>query len=221
VPWYQATTKTFHRCDRRSQSCALPAARLLSDDPDEQWLDALGDVPPRALLPYRLVVGDVEQASRLTEIPQTDAVVGESVPLLKESTQLFLVWLAPQLLSAHRMMAVVEHASKVAAREQSRGTTEKKATLTDCFNLSTSKHQLDEDNERWCSTCGDNRPAWQRLNLWRLPALLCIQLKRFRASRAGATTKLDIPVEYPCDALDLHDYEECPHAPSCRRRCGS
>lgn len=52
--------------------------------------------------------------------------------------------------------------------------------LAKCFDLFTSTEVLSADNQWLCSKCKEPRQARKRLELWRLPRHLVIQLKRFK-----------------------------------------
>ena len=58
---------------------------------------------------------------------------------------------------------------------------------------------------RYCPRCKEHRQASKKLDLWRLPEVLVVHLKRFSYSRFFKN-KLDTLVEYPLRDLDLTAY---------------
>jgi ubiquitin carboxyl-terminal hydrolase 15 len=54
----------------------------------------------------------------------------------------------------------------------------------------------------YCPKCEEHRQATKKLELWRLPEVLVIYLKRFIYSRVWRD-KIDTHVSYPIDTLDL------------------
>lgn len=60
-------------------------------------------------------------------------------------------------------------------------------------------------NFRYCPGCKTHRQASKKLDLWRLPEILVIHLKRFSYSRF-MKNKLETYVDFPVDNLDLSTY---------------
>ena len=58
---------------------------------------------------------------------------------------------------------------------------------------------------RYCPVCKEHRQASKKLDLWRLPEILIIHLKRFSYSRY-TKNKLDTSVDFPIHDLDLSKY---------------
>ncbi|KMT11558.1 hypothetical protein BVRB_5g108750 [Beta vulgaris subsp. vulgaris] len=54
----------------------------------------------------------------------------------------------------------------------------------------------------YCPSCKQHRPASKKLDLWRLPEILVVHLKRFSYSRI-LKNKLETYVDFPIDNLDL------------------
>ncbi|KAJ4975932.1 hypothetical protein NE237_001038 [Protea cynaroides] len=57
----------------------------------------------------------------------------------------------------------------------------------------------------YCLQCGEQRQASQKLDLWRLPEVLVIHLKRFSCSRS-MMHKLETFVDFPIHDFDLTNY---------------
>lgn len=58
---------------------------------------------------------------------------------------------------------------------------------------------------RYCPKCKEHRQASKKLDLWRLPEILVVHLKRFSYSRY-MKNKLDTFVNFPVHNLDLTKY---------------
>ena len=67
-----------------------------------------------------------------------------------------------------------------------------------------------DDKESWyCPQCKEFRPAIKKLDIWKLPAILIVQLKRFHFR--GRFTKITKLVDIPLEQLDLSSYVLSPH----------
>ncbi|XP_076831887.1 ubiquitin carboxyl-terminal hydrolase 32 isoform X2 [Brachyhypopomus gauderio] len=71
---------------------------------------------------------------------------------------------------------VEEHASV----EQSRRAQAVPISLDSCLKAFTSEEELGEDELYYCSKCKTHRLATKKLDLWRLPPILIVHLKRFQ-----------------------------------------
>jgi len=80
----------------------------------------------------------------------------------------------------------------------------KSYTLNECVDLFTSEEQLAETDSWYCPTCKKHQRAFKKLDLWSLPQILIVQLKRFQYSRYSRE-KIDTPVVIPIKGLDLTD----------------
>lgn len=69
---------------------------------------------------------------------------------------------------------------------------------------------------RYCPGCKQHQQASKKLDLWRLPEILVIHLKRFSYSRF-LKNKLETYVEFPVDNLDLSTYIAHRNDQSCNR----
>ena len=78
----------------------------------------------------------------------------------------------------------------------------KEITLYDCLKGFNSEEVLDEDNKWYCPNCKLNVKASKTMSLYRLPNILIIHLKRFRANNRKCR-KIDTLVNYPLDNFDM------------------
>lgn len=69
---------------------------------------------------------------------------------------------------------------------------------------------------RYCPGCKQHRQASKKLDLWRLPEILVIHLKRFSYSRFWKN-KLETYVDFPVDNFDLSNYIAHRNGQSCNR----
>lgn len=65
--------------------------------------------------------------------------------------------------------------------------------------------QLDTTETWYCGRCKEHVQAQKKLDLWSLPELLVVHLKRFSYSR-HSRDKLDAPVDFPLSDLDLSSF---------------
>ncbi|ETW07025.1 hypothetical protein, variant 1 [Aphanomyces invadans] len=79
-------------------------------------------------------------------------------------------------------------------------------TLADCFQKFTSAEQLDEDNLWYCSNCKQHRQATKTMQLYALPDILILSLKRFEYRNDVVRDKLDVLVDFPVEGLDMAPY---------------
>ncbi|KAG8687461.1 CSN-associated deubiquitinating enzyme Ubp12 [Ceratobasidium sp. 423] len=85
--------------------------------------------------------------------------------------------------------------------------------LEDCLDEFTKEEQLGEDDLWYCPRCKKHQQATKKFELWSVPDILVVHLKRFSNARA-MRDKIDALVEFPITGLDLNDRvgeseEEC------------
>ncbi|KAL4398824.1 cysteine-type deubiquitinase [Malassezia pachydermatis] len=76
--------------------------------------------------------------------------------------------------------------------------------LEDCLDEFTKAEQLGEDDLWYCPSCKEFRQATKKFDLWKVPDILVVHLKRFSAGRVSRD-KLDNLIDFPLEALDLSD----------------
>ncbi|KAH9852032.1 cysteine proteinase [Lenzites betulinus] len=89
-------------------------------------------------------------------------------------------------------------ASRMAASAQKH----KGITLQDCLDEFTKEEKLGEDDLWYCPSCKKHQQATKRFDLWKLPDVLVVHLKRFSNSRM-LRDKIDTFVDFPIEGLDL------------------
>ncbi|PVZ98399.1 hypothetical protein BB558_004290 [Smittium angustum] len=75
-------------------------------------------------------------------------------------------------------------------------------SLYECLSDFVQEEQLGESDLWYCSQCKEFQQASKKLDLWRLPQILVIHLKRFEHSRAWSQ-KVNTLVDFPLQGLDL------------------
>ncbi|KAJ1400030.1 Ubiquitin specific protease, conserved site [Sesbania bispinosa] len=78
-------------------------------------------------------------------------------------------------------------------------------SLYKCLEAFLQEEPLGPDDMWYCPGCKEHRQASKKLDLWRLPEILVIHLKRFQYSRY-LKNKLETYVDFPVENLDLSDY---------------
>ncbi|KAG0325036.1 CSN-associated deubiquitinating enzyme Ubp12 [Dissophora globulifera] len=75
-------------------------------------------------------------------------------------------------------------------------------TLEDCLNEYTKEEQLSEEDLWYCPSCKKHQQATKKLDIWRLPDILVVHLKRFSHTRAWRD-KIDALIDFPIHGLNL------------------
>ncbi|KAJ1836202.1 hypothetical protein IWW55_000049 [Coemansia sp. RSA 2706] len=89
-----------------------------------------------------------------------------------------------------------------AERPAGDGWKQRQVTLEDCLAEFTRPEQLGEEDLWYCSKCKEHQQATKKFDLWRVPEILVVHLKRFQHSRAWRD-KIDVLVDFPLANLDL------------------
>ncbi|KAM9313396.1 ubiquitin carboxyl-terminal hydrolase 15 isoform 2-T2 [Gastrophryne carolinensis] len=87
--------------------------------------------------------------------------------------------------------------------------------LKDCIELFTTKEKLGAEDPWYCPHCKEHQQATKKLDLWSLPPVLVVHLKRFSYSRY-MRDKLDTLVDFPISDLDMSKFLINPNAGPCR-----
>ncbi|KAF7695684.1 ubiquitin carboxyl-terminal hydrolase 11 [Silurus meridionalis] len=77
--------------------------------------------------------------------------------------------------------------------------------LQECIGLFTNMETLEDENPWYCPTCKKHQLATKKLDLWSLPEVLIIHLKRFSYTKYSRE-KLDTIVEFPLRNLDFSNF---------------
>jgi len=78
-------------------------------------------------------------------------------------------------------------------------------TLLDCFKYFTTKETLSDNDQWYCPKCKQLKNASKKIDLWLLPKVLIVQLKRFNYTR-HYRDKIDLFIDCPIYDLDLSQF---------------
>ncbi|KAG9058490.1 CSN-associated deubiquitinating enzyme Ubp12 [Serendipita sp. 407] len=95
-----------------------------------------------------------------------------------------------------------EHPQYTAAARAKKVRKEPEITLEDCLDEFTKEETLGKDDLWYCPRCKKHQPATKKLELWKTPDILVVQLKRFGNSSLFRH-KIDAFVDFPIEGLDL------------------
>ena len=135
-------------------------------------------------------------------------------------------WLAPveEYLDVRGYERLPEHQSVIAYREQQRDAAKQLVRLEDCVRLFTQEETLSKEDPWYCSQCKDFVQANKKFDLWKLPSILIVHMKRFSFTKYDMPMvfvlvlfilfchfrlwrdKLDTFVDFPLEALDLSPF---------------
>ncbi|KAG6330561.1 hypothetical protein ID866_8529 [Astraeus odoratus] len=90
-----------------------------------------------------------------------------------------------------------EEARKAAVAKSTQG-----ISIDDCLKEFIKEEKLGEDDLWYCPRCKKHQQATKKFDLWKVPDILAVHLKRFSNSRA-LRDKIDAFVDFPIEGLDL------------------
>ncbi|KAM4602694.1 ubiquitin carboxyl-terminal hydrolase 8 isoform 2-T2 [Polymixia lowei] len=80
-----------------------------------------------------------------------------------------------------------------------------KCSLQDCLKLFSKEERLTDNNKVFCRHCKAHRDSTKKLEIWKVPPILLVHLKRF-SYEGRWKQKLQTSVDFPLDCLDLAQY---------------
>ncbi|CAO3674104.1 unnamed protein product [Rhizopus stolonifer] len=80
----------------------------------------------------------------------------------------------------------------------------KQVTLSDCLDEFTKEESLSEEDLWYCPKCKKHQMATKKFDLWHMPEIVVVHLKRFSHSRTWRD-KIDVLIDFPVQELDLTD----------------
>ena len=75
-------------------------------------------------------------------------------------------------------------------------------SINDCLEEFTKEEKLGEDDLWYCPRCKKHQQATKKFDLWKVPDILAVHLKRFSNNRT-LRDKIDAFVDFPIEGLDL------------------
>ncbi|XP_029616592.1 ubiquitin carboxyl-terminal hydrolase 15 isoform X3 [Salmo trutta] len=132
---------------------------------------------------------------------------------LSDRSYLSLDW-EPEVKKKHFHEGITEDFEKHESMEYK---PQKKAffKLKDCIELFTTKEKLGAEDPWYCPNCKVHQQATKKLDLWSLPPVLVVHLKRFSYSRY-MRDKLDSLVDFPLGDMEMSEFLIDPNAGPCR-----
>ncbi|XP_067105290.1 ubiquitin carboxyl-terminal hydrolase 8 [Osmerus mordax] len=80
-----------------------------------------------------------------------------------------------------------------------------KCSLQDCLKLFSKEERLTDNNKVFCRHCKAHRDSTKKLEIWKVPPILLVHLKRF-SYEGRWKQKLQTSVDFPQESLDLAQY---------------
>ncbi|XP_070809962.1 ubiquitin carboxyl-terminal hydrolase 8 [Pituophis catenifer annectens] len=80
-----------------------------------------------------------------------------------------------------------------------------KCSLQECLRLFSKEEKLTDNNRFYCSHCKTRRDSLKKIEIWKLPPVLLVHLKRFSYDGRWKQ-KLQTSVDFPLENLDLSQY---------------
>ncbi|KAM5171304.1 ubiquitin carboxyl-terminal hydrolase 8 isoform 2-T2 [Mantella aurantiaca] len=80
-----------------------------------------------------------------------------------------------------------------------------KCSLQDCLKSFSKEEKLTDNNRFYCSNCKTRRDSMKKIEIWKLPPVLLVHLKRF-SYEGRWKQKLQTCVDFPLEYLDLSQY---------------
>jgi ubiquitin C-terminal hydrolase len=82
------------------------------------------------------------------------------------------------------------------------GSSTDRVTIDDCFKQFMTPEKLSHQNTWFCNKCKHHKQAVKKIQVFKTPPILIINLKRFK----GNTTKQNQLVNFPIKGLDMSKY---------------
>ena len=95
-----------------------------------------------------------------------------------------------------------EHPEYIAAMAARKATKDQGIRIEDCLDEFTKEEKLGEEDPWYCPRCKKHQQASKKFELWKVPDILVVHLKRFSNSRL-LRDKIDSFIDFPIDGLDL------------------
>jgi len=83
---------------------------------------------------------------------------------------------------------------------------EQSVSLQSCIDMFTTVEKLGPEDPWYCSKCQEFQQATKKFDLWKLPPVLVVHLKRFSYKNRYWREKLETFVDYPIHDLDLSSH---------------
>jgi ubiquitin carboxyl-terminal hydrolase 4/11/15 len=160
---------------------------------------AKGSLPDADSSSYSLIITDTYCYEAGSALPCDESTMS---PLITKNKNLSIDW-TEAAVNSFKTTAKEQHPSMQASSKGVAGG----IPLADCMARFTAQEKLDADNAVYCSVCKEHKESSKKFDVWSLPKVLIIHLKRFQQQRWGNTgfgglKKVDTVVDFP-DDLDM------------------
>jgi len=105
-------------------------------------------------------------------------------------------------METSKYFETLEDAEIIEKNERRKARSKHGITLDECFTETSKSEILSEDNAWYCSRCKELRRATKTLEIWTVPDILIIHLKRFSGHRSFRD-KIEELIDFPVKGLDL------------------
>ena len=143
---------------------------------------------------------------------------GEETSLVREKDALYCSWdenlrayyFGDEQKAEHALWSAdhfveFRHPEYLEAKAANDAKQKKSISLHDCLQEFTREEQLGEDDLWYCPRCKKHQQATKKFDIWTVPDILVVHLKRFSNSRL-LRDKIDAFVDFPIEGLDLDSF---------------
>lgn len=113
------------------------------------------------------------------------------------------------LASVDCLTATEEHASVDEVTQSEHEHKNRALSLEDCLEYSSQPEQLDASNTCYCKVCKEHVQAFKKMEVYKLPKVLVIHLKRFKI-QGYYGSKINKTITFPIEGLDLTRFVKAP-----------
>ncbi|KDQ06861.1 hypothetical protein BOTBODRAFT_60381 [Botryobasidium botryosum FD-172 SS1] len=145
-----------------------------------------------------------------------DSIMSPSPPLLRPSDAILCEWYPDQLIhffgeggkgKSSLWETAIDYIDPEYEQAQAAEEAKKKRGITiyDCLEEFVKEERLGEDDLWYCPRCKKHQQATKKIEIWKVPDILVVHLKRFSNSRI-LRDKIDAFIEFPIEGLDLEKW---------------
>ncbi|CAF4316324.1 unnamed protein product [Rotaria sp. Silwood2] len=116
-----------------------------------------------------------------------------------------IIDVASSIVEEYKKRSQKDPVSPITSDGSGRRQQKRPTTLSDCFKYFTKKEVLSDDDLWKCPKCNELKKATKKFDIWILPKVLIVQLKRFNYTRYFRD-KIDLFVDCPLQDLDLSQF---------------
>ena len=133
--------------------------------------------------------------------------IPEGEPVTLDTTKTLLLVFSSELKEAMSLESSSTASTAFEDLTTSGGDDESKdVTLDDCLKLFMERDQLGEEDQWYCPQCKEFKQAFRKMEVWKAPPLLVVNIKRFSFRNKYYRDKLETVVNFPIEGLDMGKY---------------